>query len=178
MAHESQRTFCELVKKRLPRFFTSATVLDVGSLDINGNNRDLFEGCDYLGLDLELGPNVDVVYVAHEFAAADESFDTVISTEAFEHDLYLAKTLHNIVRMLRPGGLFLFTCATTGRTPHGIKGSAEDDSPFTVKIPEWEDYYKNVTEEDVHAIIDMNKTFKEYQFGVLGTDIRFWGLKK
>ena len=38
-------------------------VLDVGSFDVNGNYREIFEsiGLDYTGLDMEKGPNVDIV---------------------------------------------------------------------------------------------------------------------
>ncbi len=37
------------------------SVLDVGSCDYNGCYKPLFIGCDYIGLDLEKGPNVDVI---------------------------------------------------------------------------------------------------------------------
>jgi hypothetical protein len=32
---------------------------------VNGNNRSLFEKCDYVGLDVIEGNNVDIVCVAH-----------------------------------------------------------------------------------------------------------------
>ena len=34
-------------------------------IDVNGNNRSLFEKCDYVGLDVIEGNNVDIVCVAH-----------------------------------------------------------------------------------------------------------------
>ena len=38
-------------------------ILDVGSYDVNGNYRSIFEsmGHKYNGLDMERGPNVDIV---------------------------------------------------------------------------------------------------------------------
>ncbi len=74
-------------------------VLDVGALDLNGNNKILFEGCAYTGIDIGEGPNVDVVSVAHEYPAPSESFDVIISTECLEHDRHYPETLRNIVRM-------------------------------------------------------------------------------
>ena len=42
-------------------FFRSGRTLEVGSLDINGSIRGLFEGGVYIGLDVALGPGVDVL---------------------------------------------------------------------------------------------------------------------
>ena len=48
MAHKEQRDFCLRVKEKYPEFFKDKKVLDIGSLDINGSNRDLFENCNYM----------------------------------------------------------------------------------------------------------------------------------
>lgn len=177
MAHPTQQEFCKSIKGKFPEYFKDTRVLDVGSLDINGNNKYLFDNCNYIGLDIVEGSNVNIISIAHEYTAPDESFDVIISTEAFEHDMYLDKTLHNIVRMLRPGGLFLFTCATTGRTPHGTAESDPNASP-TSKIEGWKNYYKNLTEEDIKKILDIDKTFSSYEFSTEVTDLRFWGIKE
>ena len=115
MAHRQQQEYCSKVKIKYPSFFQGVKVLDVGSLDINGSNRSLFERCDYLGIDVGKGNNVDLVSVGHEFEGPDEYYDTIISTEVFEHDMHYEKTIKNIMRMLKPGGLFVFTCASTVR---------------------------------------------------------------
>ena len=69
MAHEEQTVFCKGVKARFPEFFKWTKVLDIGSMDINGNNRYLFEGCAYIGCDLGDGENVDIVCPGHEFVS-------------------------------------------------------------------------------------------------------------
>ena len=168
------------VRQWFPDFFRRCRVLDVGSLDINGSNRPLFEQCDYLGLDLAPGRNVDVVSRAHEFNAPSESFDTIISTEMLEHDQYYAKSLTNIVRMLRSGGLFLFTCATTGREEHGTSRCHPIASPITSSLEGWEDYYKNLTECDIREVLDVDTVFARCGFDVEETnyDLRFWGIKR
>jgi hypothetical protein len=45
MAHQAQQDFCNSVRQLFPDHFRGKTVLDVGSLDINGNNRYLFTDC-------------------------------------------------------------------------------------------------------------------------------------
>ena len=45
--------------KRYGNLFKNKKVLDIGSLDINGSNRFLFEDCNYLGIDVGEGKNVD-----------------------------------------------------------------------------------------------------------------------
>ena len=99
MAHREQREWCELVKYAHDEFFVGTNVLDIGSLDINGNNRYLFEQCNYTGIDIGEGKNVDVVCSGHLFES-DDLFDVVISTECFEHDEYWEQTLKNVINKL------------------------------------------------------------------------------
>ena len=84
MAHPEQIEFCLSVKKYLPRFFSNRFVLDIGSLDINGNNQYLFDDCLYLGVDLFPGKNVDLAVKGHELQLPDASADVIISTECFK----------------------------------------------------------------------------------------------
>ena len=177
MSHPSQVEFCLKIRSMFPDHFKNKKVLDVGSLDINGSNRIFFENCNYTGLDLDKGKNVDVICEAHKYYAADETFDTIISTECFEHDMYLNYTLNNIVRMLKPGGLFLFTCATLGRPEHGTSRTTSSDSPFTSTKEIWKDYYRNITEADIKQMLYLDNIFSDYKFNVQGFDIRFYGIK-
>lgn len=180
MAHEQQTDWCLFVKKILPRYFDGCLVLDVGSLDVNGNNQYLFDDCHYIGVDLAPGPNVDFICKAHELALPDASFDTIISTECFEHDCFYPDTLRNIVRLLKPGGLFLFTCATYGRKEHGTRRSQPQDAPFLQDRGVWGDYYNNLEEGAIRAAIDVDAIFAEYKFSIdaRAHDLYFWGRKK
>lgn len=175
MAHAEQIEWCNLVKVAHPEYFHGVTVLDVGSLDINGNNCYLFEQCDYTGIDIGEGANVDEVCSGHEYKTKTK-FDVVISTECFEHDSHYADTLRNICnKLLKKGGLFIFTCATEGRPEHGTKRTSPKDSPFTT------DYYKNLTEADIRAEVDIDKIFTQYKFKARTTfpqDLYFYGIKK
>lgn len=183
MAHQAEQEFCSLVKTFFPEFFTGVSVCDIGSLDINGNNHYLFSNYTYVGVDIGIGKNVNVVSKGHEFRPADgQKFDTVISTECFEHDKHWKETIQNIIdNLVKPGGLFLFTCATTGRPEHGTPRTSPSDSPFTVKqMDDWSTYYQNLTEEDIRYAIDLDKYFKSYHFYVHleSHDLYFWGILK
>jgi SAM-dependent methyltransferase len=180
MAHQQERNFCESVKKAFPHFFSGRLVLDIGSLDINGNNQYLFEDCLYLGVDLAEGRNVDITTPAHNLRLPDECVDVVISTECFEHDQFYALTLNNIVRMLKPGGLFLFSCATTGRAEHGTRRTKPEDSPFTLQLDRWADYYKNLEEGDIRLALNIEAIFANHAFSLdqENCDLYFWGIKK
>lgn len=184
MAHKEQKDFCLRVKNQIPYFFKNKKVLDIGSLDINGNNKDLFEDCDYIGLDVAEGKNVDVVNIGHLYDAPDESFDVIISTEVFEHDMFYQKTVQNIMRMLKPGGLFIFTCASTGRPEHGTRRCGQNCAPLLISISEqWADYYKNLESKDIESIQGFRETFPNgyFEFNNLyceiPADLYFWGIK-
>ena len=161
--------------------FFKRKVLDIGSYDVNGNNRWLFDRCEYTGVDVLPGDNVDVVAKAGQLTYEDGSFDTIISTEAFEHDYDLDNTLRNAVRMLAPGGLLLFTCATTGRVSHGCcRRKPKSSLTARMEEPEWSGHYRNVTVGRVWAIIDFDNTFCHYQFAcdLDICDLYFAGIKK
>lgn len=179
MAHAAQRQYLESVKKLHPTLFNNVSVLDVGSCDINGNNRGFFTLTDYTGVDVYPGPNVDVVSPIHEWEE-EKLFDVVISTECLEHDMHYSKSLLAMVSRLKPGGLFVMTCATTGRAEHGTLRTSKQDS-MTTKLAdvEWGNYYKNLTEEHIREVLDIESIFSSYQFSVHNghKDLYFWGVK-
>jgi SAM-dependent methyltransferase len=183
MAHPQQQTFCNLVKTVFPEYFSDVNVCDIGSLDINGNNHYLFDNYSYLGVDIGRGKNVNIVSKGHEFRPIDgKKFDVVISTECFEHDIYWKETIQNIIdNLVKSKGLFLFTCATTGREEHGTMRTTPENSPLTsLEDQGWSDYYRNLTEEDIREAINLDEYFTMYHFyiGYETNDLYFWGIKK
>jgi len=188
MSHLQQVNYVLKVKKLFPRSFINKKVLGVGTFDVNGTENKFFENCDYKGLDLGPGPGVDIICPAQEYSAPDNTFDTIISCECFEHNPYYKETITNIVRMLKPGGLFLFTCAAPGRPVHGTKTQDKIDM---LKHEKWttmpnvfregwdNEYYKNLTEQDIRECIDIDKYFSPYEFELETShfDLYFWGFK-
>ena len=179
MSHPEQRAFCAIVQQKYPKFFSGVKVLDIGSLDINGSNRSFFTNCEYHGIDIGPGKGVDYVCRGHEWQGENEYYDCIISTECFEHDQFYALTLKNAVRMLKKGGLLIFTCATTGRPEHGTRRTSPEDSPLTCATAGWEDYYKNLTQTDIESVLDCATIFSKYAFETndQAHDLYFYGIK-
>lgn len=67
---------------------------------------------EYLGTDLEGGPDVDIVADAHRLTqvTGEEQFDVIISCSTFEHFKYPHVAAHEVMKALRIGGvLFIQT---------------------------------------------------------------------
>ncbi len=197
MAHKEQKQYLDKIKAKFPKAFTKCKVLDIGSFDVNGNEKPWFDYCDFTGLDLLPGPGVDVACPANEYDAPDETFDTIISCECWEHNPFYKESIENAIRMLKPGGYFIWTCATTGRPVHGTatqdkidrsnnvtaQGNSTDNwkTMPNVEKDDWDnEYYRNVTEEDIRSFCDVDKIFSEYKFEVETNhcDLMFYGIKK
>ena len=166
MAHAEQVDFCSRIKRRWPHLFLNKRVLDCGSLDINGNNRYLFTGGSYTGVDIVPGPNVDIVSRIHEVTGGP--FDVVISTECLEHDAFLNQSIQRMIDLLAKDGILLITCATTGRPEHGTADHDDWASPGTL------DYYKNVTPGEL--VEPLSRSFRCWGVEVQHSDIYAWGL--
>lgn len=171
--HKEQKEFCEWVREAYPSFFNNRDVVDIGSKSINGDNRYLFHKCRYVGVDLSEGENVNVIGKAHiVLPLMKKKFDVVISTEMAEHCDCLEETLTAMYDCLHSGGLFLFTCASEGRKPHGTT----DEDPWC--SPDTNGYYHNVSVEEFTAIIKPAK-FNEYfiRYDTRNFDLHVYGIK-
>jgi SAM-dependent methyltransferase len=86
------------------------TIVDVGSMDVNGSYRSIFN-CpqwQYIGLDVSNGKNVDIVLKKpYHFPLASHSTDVVISGQSFEHIDFFWITWMEMIRIVRPGGLII-----------------------------------------------------------------------
>jgi SAM-dependent methyltransferase len=178
MAHPEQAEFFSGVRAYYQAAFAGAKVLEVGSLDINGSVRDLFHDCDYTGVDLQLGPGVDLACQGQLVGFASGHFDTVISAECMEHNPYWRETVANMLRMTRPGGLVLISCATTGRLEHGTSRTNPDASPFTTAA-RW-DYYRNLRASDLEASLNLAGWLSDWSSwtNFVTRDLYFVGLRE
>lgn len=93
-------------------------ILDLGSMDINGSYRLLFEnpGWTYQGIDMAAGQNVNIVlqspYCWREIPS--DCADVLISGQAFEHIEFFWITILEIARVLKPGGLCCLIAPSSG----------------------------------------------------------------
>lgn len=94
-----------------------ASVVEVGSRDINGTIRHLFGKASYVGLDLYAGPGVDVVGDAAEYEPP-APVDAVVCCEVYEHTAAWPELIRRAHDWLAPSGVLIVTCAGPGRRPH------------------------------------------------------------
>lgn len=101
------QTYCDLPK---------AKILEIGSMDVNGSLRDFAEPTtEYVGVDLEEGPSVDVVVKPGEKLPFDDlSFDLIMASSAFEHDPRFWDTFIEMCRVARPGGHIYVNAPSNG----------------------------------------------------------------
>lgn len=174
LAHPAQYEFVSAVKVAFPSFFVGTRVLEMGSLDVNGSVRPYFMGGEYTGIDVGPGRGVDIVCQGQDYAAPDGSFDVVISCETMEHNPHWRETFENMLRLCRPGGLVIMTCAAMGRPEHGTPRAKPQDAPLI----EW-DYYRNLEANDFRRSIPLRRYLTLWTFcsDLSACDLYFVGLK-
>src|SRR5437660_12882406 len=97
MSHPEQRGFFAAVAEANQRLITGAKVLEIGSYDVNGSVRSLFSAAhEYVGVDLQGGPGVDLIAFGNEIDHPDGSYDVTLSGSCFEHDPQWKETFRNM----------------------------------------------------------------------------------
>lgn len=122
MCHESCINFGKANLKEA--YIVEKAVIEVGSLDVNGSLRpivELFRPSIYIGVDIGMGPGVDLVCDAEDLISrfGYNIFDLVICTELLEHVRNWKIVIHNLKQILRPDGILLITTRSKGFAYHG-----------------------------------------------------------
>lgn len=77
-------------------------ILDVGSQDVNGSLRSVFGRWEYVGADIAVGKNVDVIINdPYRFPFGDKEFDVVVSSSCMEHVPMPWKWMPEVVRVCK-----------------------------------------------------------------------------
>lgn len=127
------------------------TGLDVGGRNVNGSARHFMPNVSWHGLDIRPGPDVDYVDDAADWTGSGFKYDIVMSTELFEHAARWRDIIKTMWMSLDPTGpgVFISTCASTGRGPHGASGE------WGVPAGEW---YGNVAPDDLR--VELSRYFE------------------
>lgn len=142
-------------------------ILDVGSLDIDGNNRDCIQISDfgryrrykYFGLHTGDGPNVDVVYEddVTGWPFRDAQFDIVISSSFLAQEGTFWVTFLNMVRAVKDGG-FMFVCLPAQRDLFQPQSDAAWFSPTMANVlKRWAD------SQNVHGVNVLHASVLSYE---------------
>lgn len=89
-------------------------IIDFGSFDVNGCLKPFFKGANYIGIDQEKGPNVDLVCFNDNVPFKDNYFDVVLSSSCLEHDECFWMTFLEMSRVLKPGGFIYINTPSSG----------------------------------------------------------------
>lgn len=124
--HNSSYSKMEWFKNTYLDVSNNLNILDVGSLDYDGNFNysTIFDEkkWKYTGLDIEDGNNVDIVVtdIYNWFEIEDNEYDVIISGQYFEHLEFFWLTMSQIERVLKPGGYVCIIVPSDG-PKHGTR---------------------------------------------------------
>jgi SAM-dependent methyltransferase len=105
------RIFAEEAIAALPM---KEPILEIGARPAEGQEeladiRSLLPGTEYIGCDIQEGPNVDQVEDVHALSFADGSIGTVLAFETLEHVADPIRAVQEMHRVLAPGGVAVIT---------------------------------------------------------------------
>ena len=94
----------------------AGTVIDIGSLDVNGSLRSLSPSQHtYIGVDFVAGNGVDVVLTDdYKYPFESNYADFVVSSSCLEHADFFWITFLEMLRILKPGGLLYINAPSNG----------------------------------------------------------------
>ena len=141
-------------------------VLEVGSLDLNGNVRELWQAASYVGIDVVPGPGVDVVADGATYAPPVQ-VDVALCCEVLEHTPAAAAIVANLAKALTLGGWLVITAAGPDRAPH----SAVDGAGL--RPGEW---YRNLTTFDLRQWLEAAGLVVR-DLSDVGADVRAVGVR-
>ena len=92
------------------------TILEIGSQDVNGSLRSVCPaGHSYIGVDFVKGKGVDVLLTdPYKLPFEDSSIDICLSSSVFEHSEMFWVLFLEILRVLKPNGLFYLNVPSNG----------------------------------------------------------------
>jgi len=91
-------------------------VLEIGSAKVNGGLRDeKLKNMTWVGVDLNEGPGVYfTIKVGEELPFNNHTFDLVVASSVFEHDIQFWNTFLEMSRVMKPEGLLILIMPSQG----------------------------------------------------------------
>ena len=145
-----------------------ARVIEVASRDINGSIRQLVSADEYIGIDLEDGPGVDVVGDCRDWSPPWLA-SAVICAECLEHAPDARGVVDACIRYLKPAGRLILTCAGPGRAEH----SGHDGGPIR-----GDEHYANIAPEDLEKWLAEDLEAVRVTYNGIAKDVYATGIKR
>lgn len=104
-------------KAYLKQDSAGARIVEIGSQDVNGSLRSVCpRGMEYIGVDFIAGKGVDIVLTdPYQLPFDDNSVDFCVSSSVFEHAEMFWVLFIEILRILKPNGLFYLNSPSNGQ---------------------------------------------------------------
>lgn len=98
------------------KLLPAGVVLDIGAQDVNGSLKELCPPHhNYIGVDFVEGKGVDVILTdPYKLPFEDNSADVIVSSSCFEHAEFFWLSYLEIMRVLKPSGLFYLSAPANG----------------------------------------------------------------
>jgi SAM-dependent methyltransferase len=114
-AMENCKIFFETYADAFPSH-ENPKIIEIGSQDVNGSLRTVAPGnFEYLGVDFIEGRGVDIVLNdPYELPFESNSADIIVSSSCFEHSEMFWLVYLEIMRVLKPKGLFYLNIPSNG----------------------------------------------------------------
>ena len=92
------------------------TVVDIGAQDVNGSLKEVCpKDFKYIGVDFQKGKGVDIVLSdPYTLPFKNETIDIVVSSSCFEHSEMFWVSFLEILRVLKPTGIFYLSVPSDG----------------------------------------------------------------
>jgi len=161
-------------------------LLDIGAGEADRYGKYLLV-TSTIRMDLAKNDNVDIVGSADAIPFPDESFDSVLCTQVFEHLKYPQRSAKEIYRILKKGGSALVTVPQTNElheepndffryTKYGIASIFEDAGFKVVHSDQRGGYYSNLAQIRIRRMIDVMRLYDRPFIGrVVGKAIGMYG---
>ena len=134
-------------------------ILDVGSLDVNGNIKHCCNGL-YIGVDIRKGKNVDIQASSHNLPFKSEIFDSIISVGTLEHDDAFWLSIEEMKRVLKIGGRLILSIPN-----------------YKFKIHKHPQDYWRFSEDAVQILFNRFNEVSFWKPKVNDDCLRIWGIK-
>jgi SAM-dependent methyltransferase len=114
--HHSAMEYGRLFFSRYTKENNNLKIVDIGSQDVNGSLRSVsLQGNEFIGVDFVQGKGVDIVITdPYNLPFSDDSVDVVVCSSCFEHSEFFWLLFNDIIRILKPGGLFYLNVPSNG----------------------------------------------------------------
>ena len=117
--HPTAMNNCKHFFDAYSAYFTkdkSTRILEIGSQDVNGSLRSVSPTeFEYIGVDFVEGKGVDIVLQdPYSLPFESESADIILSSSCFEHSEMFWLSFIEIMRVLKPSGLFYLNAPSNG----------------------------------------------------------------